>query len=563
MNFRKRVPLLFLLFWFFCLISTGKVSAQCSGGGNGGALAPPPAAGWQTRAITSNNYYTFVVPAASGCSFPTYFFSFCAADGGSAGFDTQITILDNGGAYAPGVSGGYNDDACGLQSFLSWVPTAAGTYRVLVNTYNCSAAANAGTLAYRMAAPPASDPDFILVDDAVSAGSGCVTLTAPITNQRGCAWDINSTLDFLAPFSYDFNVNLGNNNGGADGIAFVIQNSPAGRCACGASGGSLGAGGITNSLIVEIDTYLNFEDRDDGLPGVVCAGGPDPDHMDIWLNGVVNPIGACPAPPGARVIPAAVKLMNGALDYDVENGLMHILRVSWVPGAPGTLTARLYDAAGVTLYCTVAYSFAPMAVFGTNTPFFGFTASTGGLVNQQSFCLPPGFLPVDEVTLSAVQEKTQVHLSWTAPLGYGVSEVFGSRNGVDWNLISAMPTQMNLPMQNANDPYPSKGRNFYRVVMHDDDGNSKVSNVVEVDFIGQNELRVYPNPAEDQVWVGLAGDGESTTNIRMVDYAGKVVYEQDMTNSEMAISTESMAPGIYLIVAKTANRILYGRVVVR
>ena len=56
------------------------------------------------------------------------------------------------------------------------------------------------------------------------------------------------------------------------------------------SRGSLGAGGITNSLIVEIDTYLNYEDRDDFNTNFIgCSGTEDPDHLDLWYNGNINP----------------------------------------------------------------------------------------------------------------------------------------------------------------------------------------------------------------------------------------------------------------------------------
>jgi hypothetical protein len=132
---------LFLLCSLFYL--TGYT--QCSGGASGGALNPVPAAAFQTMGVTSGDYYTFVV--AAGCM-PTYTFSFCAADGGSATFDTQLTILDNTGTYA----NGFNDDFCGLQSHLIWTPIAAGTYRVLINTYPCAGGGTA-TLAYSSVLP--------------------------------------------------------------------------------------------------------------------------------------------------------------------------------------------------------------------------------------------------------------------------------------------------------------------------------------------------------------------------------------------------------------------------
>ncbi len=122
-----------------------RVSAQCTGGTNGGSITPGLA--WQstnTVNIAGGTYRTFNATAGA-----TYYFSFCAVDGGSSAYDTQISILDNAGVA---VAGGYNDDYCGVQSYLAWNCPATATYRVLVNLYFCTNQANLGTLVYKYSA---------------------------------------------------------------------------------------------------------------------------------------------------------------------------------------------------------------------------------------------------------------------------------------------------------------------------------------------------------------------------------------------------------------------------
>ncbi len=138
-----------ILLSFLFLISWGiglrEANAQCSGGTNSGTISP--IATWQTVMVGAGGvarYFTFNATAGT-----TYEFSFCAADGGSAGFDTQITIRTNADAYA----GGYNDDFCGTRSKLSWTCVTSGTYRVLINRYNCNTLTATSTLAYRSVAP--------------------------------------------------------------------------------------------------------------------------------------------------------------------------------------------------------------------------------------------------------------------------------------------------------------------------------------------------------------------------------------------------------------------------
>lgn len=551
-----RLPLRVL----FCLclsvasqIGSTDLHGQCSGGTNAGALAPAPAAAWQTQAVTTGNYYTFVVPVATGCSYPTYFFSFCAADGGSAGFDSQITLLDNTGAYA----GAYSDDYCGLQSYVAWTPTAAGTYRVLVSTYYCGSG-NGATLAYRMQSPPPPDPNYSLLVNAANGGVGCATLTTATNGQRGCAWDIDETLNMLAPFSRDFLINLGNNPGGADGLSFVIQNAPEGRCACGLPGGALGSSGILNSVIIEIDTYLNAEDRDDGMAGVLCSGGPEPDHMDLWLNGNLNPPGGgCPAPAGARVIPAAIKLMNGAADYEIENGLNHLFRVSWTPGAPGTLTASVYDAAGVTLYGTLSYAFSPMVVLGTNTPFFGFTASTGGLNNQQSFC-QVAVLSDADWSFSGEVEESAAKLNWTLGAQSQLVTLRRRAENGGWQTIFTAPTSSLSGNPQFVDEGLIPGVYEYQLSQRDGNGIEELSQVISLVISSAGGLQVFPIPAGNELNVRMPGTGQ----LSLVDAAGRAWMHLESVQGSISLPVAEIPAGVYIVRFQSAGRLWQERVAV-
>ncbi|HHG84444.1 MAG TPA: hypothetical protein ENJ82_06830, partial [Bacteroidetes bacterium] len=77
----------------------------CSGGTMAGIISPTIP--WKTLpCVKGGEYYEFAAVAGS-----FYTFTFCMA-GGSATWDTEVTILDNSGAYA----NGYGNDECFLQS---------------------------------------------------------------------------------------------------------------------------------------------------------------------------------------------------------------------------------------------------------------------------------------------------------------------------------------------------------------------------------------------------------------------------------------------------------------
>lgn len=532
--------------------------SQCTGGSNGGALSPAPTSAYQTmNAVAGDFYYTFIV-SASTC-FPQYDFSFCSSDGSNATFDTQITILDNSGIA---VSGGYSDDYCSSQSHVIWTPVLAGTYRVHINKYSCIATTAAATLAYKFTTTYTNTSEYTINGSATSSGS-CTTVTSNSTNQRGCVWDVNSTLNFLSPFSYDFTVNLGSSDAGADGMAFVMQNDSKGRCACGTTGGSLGAGGITNSLIVEIDTYLNFEDRDDFSTSFIgCAGTEDPDHLDLWFNGNVNPdldanCGATAA--GERpAAPTAVRLQNPpGTNYNIENGANHILRVSWATGSPGTFTAKILNTALTTTYATISTTLNPMTVFGTNTPFFGFTASTGGLSNQQTICNPLSLLPIELTHFNATCNAGEISVNWStaSETNNKLFELEKSIDGIYYTKIGSIPGHGSSTQQQVYQYIDIAVENviyYYRLKQIDENNNyhviALIASAENSCYDQANNILVFPNPANNQLFVKLMN--ESNALIEIINDCGQTIFsssEKPNGQKTILIETSFFAAGIYAI----------------
>jgi len=548
------------------IVNESRSQCSSSGGTNAGGITPTTA--WQTvTGVDRGEYFTF-----TGNSCNTYTFTFCS-NGGTAGFDTQITITDNSTGTT---SYAYNDDFCSLSSEVTFTPTAIATYRVFVTRYSCQTGGSGtgATLAYRYVAANTTNSQYSLVDDATSASPfTCVTLTPNSTNQRGCAWDVNSTLNFTAAFSYDFTVNLGSSDAGADGMTFTIQNDPRGLCACGTAGGSLGTGGITNSVAIEIDTYLNFEDRDDFNTSFIgCSGSEDPDHLDIWVNGNINPSldGDCNVTSaGERVITTAARLQNPpGTNYNIENGSNHLLRISWATGSPGTLTARVMNMAASTTYGVVSYSFDPMTVFGTNTPFFGFTASTGGLSNTQSICEPSVLLPVELTDFIAKCEGNGNVISWATLTESNSSHFFIERSytGSDFETIATVPAagESSVELNYSFTDHQSSTVAYYRLIQFDKNGNSKIYGPVVVNCGAGFEVTVFPNPAspESEFTISFTEGKDRPESIIILDQLGKTVYTNKINTQRITFNTSDFAPGIYTAVLRSGDSFVSRRFVV-
>ena len=119
---------------------------------------------------------------------------------------------------------------------------------------------------------------YTIGGSASSIGGGCYQLTSATNSQAGYVYQ-NQAINLNEAFNYKFRVYLGTNNGGADGIVFVLRGS-LGTPYIGTGGGGLGFNGTgfsSNSLGVEVDTWYNGNFND------IAA-----DHIGILKNGTVD-----------------------------------------------------------------------------------------------------------------------------------------------------------------------------------------------------------------------------------------------------------------------------------
>lgn len=181
-------------------------------------------------------------------------------------------------------------------------------------------------------------------------------LTPDAGSQNGNAWSYGK-VDFARSFTVSYSAYFGTKDAaGADGIATVFHNSPLGVNATGGAGMGIGAQGIANGIVLEIDTYNNGT-------GVGDIGN---DHGQIWVANNQS---------GAGLLTTAKDLGN------VEDGAYHNIVVNWNIDTQ-TLS---YTLDGIN---AGAYTFpqnTPITSYfgGVSKVYFGYTASTGGSSNDQ------------------------------------------------------------------------------------------------------------------------------------------------------------------------------------
>src|SRR5208283_213709 len=157
------------------------------------------------------------------------------------------------------------------------------------------------------------------------AGTGiALRLTPNSTDTAGSAW-YNTQQPVSGAFSTTFTFQLSGGNtqqSPADGIAFLIQNSAAGTSALGDDGCGIGfgddsaigctssTGGITNSVAIEFNSYLN--------------GGIDPSNSDVAIQ---NCSGTLPnsVDPSCRTAVNDLTLLNPAIN--IGDGNVHSVTI--------------------------------------------------------------------------------------------------------------------------------------------------------------------------------------------------------------------------------------------
>lgn len=191
--------------------------------------------------------------------------------------------------------------------------------------------------------------------NASTISCNCYQLTPNIGTQSGSVWNVNS-ISLNQPFDFTFDIFLGCNNAGADGIVFGLQ--PVGT-GIGTSGGGMGLQGVTPSVGFYIDTWQNIPDND-----------PAADHFSINANGVIGHNGGVNDLAGPASLP-----------FNIEDCAWHTLQVTW---DPTTFTLQGYI--DNVLYLTYTGNIVANIFGGNPNVFWGMTGATGGATNQQQFC---------------------------------------------------------------------------------------------------------------------------------------------------------------------------------
>ena len=261
---------------------------------------------------------------------------------------------------------------------------------------------------------PVLGQTFNLVGDAIDLGGGCYRMTPAMNTQNGGVW-CEQTLDLTEPFDLAFQLYFGFNDGGADGLVFVLQDM--GLNAAGTGGGGIGYQDIAPSFGVEFDTWQNGQFADPWFDHIGFISGGSTNHNPP--SGLGGPVQANPT------------------NTNIEDGADHPVRIIWEPASQ--MLSVLFDCE-----LRLAEQVDLPAIIGTTDVIWGFVASTGGANNEQRFCLDSADLVGESATVAICEGEavTLEPLTETGGVGYVWEPAVGLDNPVAENPVcsAVVPT---------------------------------------------------------------------------------------------------------------------------
>lgn len=161
-------------------------------------------------------------------------------------------------------------------------------------------------------------------------------------------------------------------------------------------------------------------------------------------------------------------------------------------------------------------------------------------------------LPVQLLSFDAEKQGTTTLLTWKTTkeiknLGFDLER---SVDGINWQKIgfvasNATNSSSSLLNYSYEDHFPLISINYYRLKQLDLDGGFNYSNIRSVIFNKESNIRLYPNPSENEVFIdGLFGN----ETLSIYDAAGqKAISDFAISESLVRIPLDKLIPGIYFI----------------
>ena len=171
-------------------------------------------------------------------------------------------------------------------------------------------------------------------------------------------------------------------------------------------------------------------------------------------------------------------------------------------------------------------------------------------------------LPLTLLDFTAVAVKKSVALNWITReeknvIRYEIEKSSDGRN-FTWLATENSLNSQSLHSYRSTDNNPVDGWNYYRLKVTDQQNKISYSSVVRAWIGKNNEITVYPNPAQKEIKINLPFQS-STTEISIVNSGGQVVRQVRCNQLSLTINIETLNSGLYFIYLRNNQQAIVQR----
>ena len=176
---------------------------------------------------------------------------------------------------------------------------------------------------------------------------------------------------------------------------------------------------------------------------------------------------------------------------------------------------------------------------------FDVTGFSGFFVKTQSQTLPLTLL-----SFTGVREEGVSRLKWETANETLVSyfELERSESGNDYSTVVRIPAKNGSTQQYSyDDHYRFSGLRNYRLKMVDIDGTVTYSKIVLLSERESAAVSLYPNPAQNKIWLELSETTLRGTNAIVVNAAGAAQLTFRVLSAKQQVDISVLKSGIYFV----------------
>jgi len=158
-------------------------------------------------------------------------------------------------------------------------------------------------------------------------------------------------------------------------------------------------------------------------------------------------------------------------------------------------------------------------------------------------------LPVELLAFNATRDGRKVRLDWSTASetenAYFTAE--RSTDGISWTALFTVDgagTSSTAHFYEEMDHFPANGINYYRLKQTDANGHFEYSDIRAVTLEQASGLLVFPNPADDKVFINWNDTAEHT--VQLTDVTGRILFSTEAIG-QLYIPLAEFAAGNYLL----------------